>query len=125
MRLPGGPRYNLELINGIQNPLSGVRIVIDKSETVKIVGWAVDEQAQQQAGGVEVRIDGKPYPAQFGMVRADVAAAFHMPSYEKSGYTFALPAAQLGTGRHMLSIRVISHDGKSYLEGNPVSFQVT
>jgi len=124
-RLPGLPKYNLELVNGIQNPLMGVPIAVNKSDTLRLTGWAVDGDAKQAASGVEVRIDGDPYQATFGANRADVAAANKVAGYQKSGFTLALPAARLGTGKHVLAIRVISHDGKSYHEGTEVAFKVT
>ena len=119
------PTYNLELVSGIPNPLSGARLAIHKTDILKIEGWAVDGSAHDQAGGVEVRVDGKPYQAQYGNNRPDVATAYHVPSYQKSGFILALPASQVGTGKHTLSIRVISHDSKSYFEGVTVSFEVT
>src|SRR5450432_1636207 len=44
--------------------------------TVRISGWALDPAGMRT---VEIRLDGHPYPARYGIARADVAQV-------KSGY---------------------------------------
>jgi hypothetical protein len=85
------------------------------SGTFRVSGWALDP-AGATAGGVEVVVDGKPFVTNYGLSRPDVAAYFQSPSYEKSGFSFSMPAGQLMRGMHRFSIRIIDRAGRAYFE---------
>ncbi len=71
-----------------------------------------DAEAEDTAGGVYVVIDGKPFPAFYGMSRKEVAERLGAPVYEYSGFERAIPISELGPGVHELSIIVVTHDEK-------------
>ena len=82
--------------------------------TVKVVGWALDPAGVR---AVEVRLDGKPFPALLGIARPDVAQA--RPGYPDSavaGFAFAGDfSAELAgdpAPRHSLTIVAVSRDGR-------------
>jgi len=87
-------------------------------------GWAVDNQNNVPAGGVDIAIDGQPFRTQYGVERPDVAAHFNLPAYTKTGFQFLIPAGALSAGQHKLTVRVISSDGKTYRESAPVALVV-
>lgn len=80
---------------------------------IYIKGWALDPAGIE---GVEVRFDGKPYPARYGIVRADVARAKPgFPDSAASGFEFtgdfSDELAARSPGRHELSIVAIGRRG--------------
>ncbi len=77
--------------------------------SVYIAGWALDRSGIQ---GVEVRLDGKPYAARYGVRRADVAQA--VPGYPDSsaaGFEFTGDFSPLEPVRHELSIVAVDSAG--------------
>jgi hypothetical protein len=93
-------------------------------EKFKIVGWAVDRQAKDTAGGVEVIIDDAAFVAGYGNPRPDVSAAFGVPAYGNSGYVIELLGQQFSPGSHNLLIRVLTHDRKAYWEVGPYTINL-
>ncbi len=81
---------------------------------VKILGWAVDPDARLAAGALYVEIDGKAYPAEYGINRRDVVDAFHTEAYAFSGYLCRVPVSALGPGQHTLALIILSNDKKTY-----------
>jgi hypothetical protein len=90
--------------------------VPDTRGYVHIQGWAVVDGAP--AGGVVVELDGKPYPAEYGRPRSDVAAIFHTPGAVKSGFEFSVPVWDLGKNWHVLSLKILAADGSGYYDGS-------
>jgi hypothetical protein len=93
-------------------------VVISKEESfINITGWAVDTDAKDVAGGVYVDVDGRLFPAFYGIDtkgRKHVGDLFESPSYRYSGFERAIPLSKIGTGTHTLSVIVLANDRKSY-----------
>jgi hypothetical protein len=87
-------------------------------------GWAFDSANNNVAGGVQLRIDGKVFPAYYGLSRRDVADRFKNPRLEFSGFSACLPLRSIGTGSHKLAISVLSHDGRALFRPQQMGFQL-
>jgi hypothetical protein len=80
-------------------------------------GWATDQQAQREAGGVIVTIDGKTDVAMMnGGERPDVVKFLKSPDYLKSGFTGTINTANLEQGVHTLTFKVLTADKTRYYE---------
>jgi hypothetical protein len=123
-RSEGEPLYYLDRVGDVVSPLTRPSLTVSLLGNLTASGWAVDQQSQAEAGGVDVAIDGKPYRAQYGLDRPDVADYFKVPAYAKSGYTITIPAIAVGRGKHQLAVRVISKDGTTYREGSRLVIEV-
>lgn len=82
-------------------------------------GWAAD------ARGVFVSVDGiHHFQAVYGDERPDVAGRLGAAQL-RSGFDLLLPTDQLAPGRHSLTIKIVSSDGRSYFEPRqPVIFEI-
>ena len=77
---------------------------------VQISGWALDPDGIR---GVEIRVDGKPYAARYGVTRADVAQVKPgYPDSAASGFAFEGDFAPLTPERHELAIVAINRAGQ-------------
>jgi hypothetical protein len=81
---------------------------------VDVTGWAVDAEAEKPAGGVYVRMNGRLFPAFYGLKQGGVAQQFGVPAYSRSGFEAAVSVLGAGPGTHELDLFVLSHDRKSY-----------
>ncbi len=109
-------KYFLDNAGTVADPFSHQPLQVSAGTDLKFRGWAVDDKAQALAGGVEIAVDGKPVKAQYQLNRQDVADAQHNPAYANSGFEAKLPTKELGRGRHLCTIRIISHSGDTYYE---------
>jgi hypothetical protein len=116
------PLYNIERIGELTAPLSVTDVRIPGSGDMVVMGWAVDPINKDAGSGVDVVIDNVPYLATSAIERRDVSTQFAIPGYRFSGYSFLIPASALGKGTHHVSIRVVSRDGKSYIESPAMKF---
>jgi hypothetical protein len=99
-------------------------IEIAGKKDLLITGWAVDDRAKLPAGGVEVNIDGKLYPAVYGLDRPDVAKAYDIPAYRMSGFKASIPFADIGKGEHAMALKVYTNDKKKYFSsGEKIKFK--
>lgn len=80
----------------------------------EISGWAVDGPAGRPAAGVVVVIDGREFPATYGSDRQDVGKHFGNQVMAPSGFAVTLKGDDLAPGRHTLTIRVVSADGRGF-----------
>jgi len=88
-----------------------------KEQSVILQGWMVDEKAGKSAGGVFVNVDGRfDVPALYGFDRSDVAKYYNIGDYKSSGFNVIIPASLLGKGKHALTLKVVTADGKGYYE---------
>ena len=115
--LPYETDYTIDTIGNVtisnkQRPLPVIEIAGKKN--LLITGWAVDDRAKLLAGGVEVNIDGKLYPAIYGLDRPDVAKACEIPAYRMSGFNASIPLADVGKGEHFLALKILTNDKKNY-----------
>jgi hypothetical protein len=85
-----------------------------EAQFVTVTGWAVDAWAKEAAGGVYIDVDGKIFPAYYGLERGDVAQVFKEPAYHYSGFEGSIRASKLGEGMHALSIVVLTSDKERY-----------
>ncbi|MGH8315571.1 MAG: hypothetical protein ACRETU_10535, partial [Steroidobacterales bacterium] len=97
---------HVDAIGSIDTPPD--EAIVDTS--LRVSGWAL------AAGGierVEIRIDGRPYIARYGIARPDVAAV--KPGYPDSlaaGFEFSGDFAQLDLVRHQISVVAIDRGGR-------------
>jgi hypothetical protein len=73
---------------------------------VSITGWALDAASGRAARKVYVLVDDGIYPAVMRQYRAGMV--------ERAGFTRFIPSEDVGPGRHLLAIAVLSADGRSY-----------
>ena len=110
-----GTRYSVDAVGPVTPPSRSPSIEVPVKDTV-VAGWAVDDLSKSAAANVDVVLDHVPYAAHYGLPRKDVAASLNNPGYEYSGFQYTIPASQLTKGIHVFAIRVVSADGKSYVE---------
>ena len=115
--LPYETSYSIDIVGDVpiynkQRPLPIIKI--GRKKDLLITGWAVDDRAKLPAGGVEVNIDGKLYPAIYGLDRPDVAKACEIPAYRMSGFKASIPLADVGKGEHFLALKILTNDKKAY-----------
>jgi hypothetical protein len=123
-RLTGGPLWNIESVGPVNNAFEKKTFDLPAHGKFEIAGWAVDQEAQAAAGGVEVVIDGTPFPAQYGTPRPDVAAAYKNPSYANAGYSFMLDTGTLAPGSHTAFVRVLNSSRKGFWEAGPYTLNL-
>lgn len=110
----GSTLFSLEAINEIRAPQPAVPIVVNasKQQTVTLVGWAVDKQANGAASAVFITVDGKlDIPALYGLDREDVANGFKNPNFRYSGFVASFASSILSKGIHTLSLKIVAADG--------------
>ena len=94
--------------------------VSQQENTLVILGWAVDQHAQNTAGGVFVNIDGQiDIPALYGQDRPDIATRFGENRYRFSGFLASFSTSVVGEGQHVLSLKIVTADRKGYYEADP------
>jgi hypothetical protein len=116
LSLAGSTRFAVDVINDQASPQNMV-IEAKHGDGIYIAGWAIDDQAQSEAGGVFVELDNQlVIPAQYGLERPDVAAHFRNERYRSSGFSVFFAASALEKGRHTLSLKVIAADQRGYYD---------
>jgi len=97
---------------------SGV-IAISEREVVEVKapagylemrGWAVN------VSSVYVQLDGKLYPATYGLPRQDISILYRTPESANSGFNWAYPSWKLGTTVHELSLKMLAPNGSGYYD---------
>ena len=109
--------FTVDSVNKEILPPDGSTIVVNSvaGDVITIKGWAVDTAAQRAAGGVFINIDGQADVAAVrGLPRPDVGAWFKNPSFNNAGFQARLSAKGLGTGRHVLTVKILTTDRSSY-----------
>ena len=83
--------------------------------TLHVSGWTL---APDGIRGVEVRVDGSRYPAQYGIVRADVAREKPgFPDTPAAGFAFDGEFASSAPERHDVTVVAISRSGRETVLG--------
>jgi hypothetical protein len=83
--------------------------------TIHVSGWTL---APDGIRGVEVRVDGRPYAAQYGIPRADVAREKPgFPDTAAAGFAFDGDFAELAAERHDVAVVAISKTGRETVVG--------
>lgn len=91
-------------------------IVPQRASFIELTGWAVDADNESAAGGLDLDLDGRLFPAFYGEERQDVASSSGVPSYRYSGFERALPVSEVGAGAHELSVVVLTSDRRGYYQ---------
>ncbi|HEX8009351.1 MAG TPA: hypothetical protein VF814_00165 [Casimicrobiaceae bacterium] len=108
---PSSPAAPAVTIGAIDTP-SAEAIV---GTAVHVSGWALDPEGVRS---VEVRVDGKPYPAKYGIPRPDVAQVKPgFPDSAASGFAFDGEFGGLAPERHDLAVVAISRSGRETVLG--------
>ena len=116
--------YNIEHVGDVVQPAPDTVVPFQIAADLDVDGWAVDERNKVSPGGIDVVVDGKHYPATYGIARPDVVTHFKNHgapgAYIGSGFACKIPGAQIGPGSHVLAIHVITGDAKGYYVTAPV-----
>lgn len=123
-KLPGATSWNIESVGPVNEAFKYKTFQVPGRGRIPITGWAVDNQAKAAAGGVEISVDGTLYVAQYGNPRPDVADAFGVPAYTKSGYTADLSGGQFAAGTHTMFVRILTQDKKAFWEIGPYTMEI-
>ena len=77
---------------------------------LRISGWAL---APEGIGRVEIRVDGRPYAARYGITRPDVAAVKSgYPDSSAAGFEFSGDFANLDPIRHAINVVAVDRSGR-------------
>ena len=115
--------FALEKVNDQQTPPFVVNS--NQEETIKIMGWAVDRQANDAASAVFIKIDGKLIvPTVYGLDRQDVANHLGSSRFEFCGYIAVFSSAILGAGQHTMSLIIVSTDEVHYYYERQVAYLI-
>ena len=123
-RTQRAPRYYVDQIGALPNPVVERAVEVAASATLNINGWAADPDARMPLPAIDIVIDSVPYAATYGMERPDVASYLKRPDLTKSGFLFVVPASQLSPGAHTISLRIVCPDNKSYFEAPPYQVMI-
>lgn len=78
--------------------------------TLRVAGWALDRDGVER---VEIRIDGRSYPAHYGVARPDVAAARPgFPDAAAAGFDFVGEVGEVDPARHPFTVVAINRRGR-------------
>jgi hypothetical protein len=103
-------------VNGVSWPLPRVRpLALPVDQSIQVKGWAVDARENRLAHGAFLAVDDKWYfPVKLGLARFDVADLLENRAFALSGYEAVIPAGALPPGRHVMTLRVLARDERSY-----------
>jgi hypothetical protein len=120
---PQAGRYEVTRLRLPEASLGVGRLQPDR---VAVVGWAIDDQAAAPATTVFIDVDGRPFSqAVYGDDSPQAAAAMGSPRYAHCGFDVILDTTRLTPGPHLLTVRVVSADGRRlYAPGPPLEFVV-
>ncbi len=106
------PAASVDVIGSVDTPVD--EAVVDTS--LRVSGWALGAAGIDH---VEIRIDGRPYAAHYGVARPDVAAV--KPGYPDSasaGFEFSGEFPQLDPVRHAITVVAIDRAGHETVLAN-------
>jgi hypothetical protein len=116
--------FSLDHAGAAQDPLNRRPAVTSADQPIRLDGFGFDPVAKAPAKGVDVVVDGKAYGTAYGAARPDVASYTKTPGLAKVGFSTTLPPGALAPGPHIVVVRVVAADGKSYYEGVAIPFAV-
>ena len=105
-------------------PMDVTSIHLDRSDDVKLSGWAINGDRKALASEVDLMVDGSIYKVSYGFPRPDVAAAYKQPALVNCGFSAAFPAETMGLGNHRIALRVMGEDKKSYYQSPDIAVSV-
>jgi hypothetical protein len=83
---------------------------------LRIVGWCADPQTHEPGAELIAIVDRTrriDFTTGYRIARPDVAKYYAAPAMRATGFTLALPAREIGAGRHEIAIAVVTADGGS------------
>lgn len=116
-RLESSTKYAVDVINGKVVSSAKQPIIISGSK-ISILGWAIDFPAATVASKVMVEINNKLYPCSYGINRPDVAKFFNNNELENCGWRIDIPTNNVGKGKFILTLIIVSKSGLSYYEAD-------
>ena len=123
--------YEIETVAGGKVDRRDPPIVVSgEKSSVRVAGWAVDANNEKPAGGVYIKIDDRLFPALYGRSlypgpdknetkRFSVPPRLGAQSYEFSGFEQSIPVSEIGTGKHKMSLVVVTNDRERYYRPEP------
>jgi len=96
-----------------------------ENDFLDISGWAVDPEIEDTAAGVFIEVDGRIYPAYYGLDRPDVAKYYDNGNYRYSGYVGYIRFSDMGIGVHDIEIKILSKDKKTYYDAETFKLYLT
>lgn len=121
---PEAPGFYLDTIGAAVDPVNHQPAVTPGAKPIHIAGFGFDPVSRLPAKGVDILIDGKPYPTTYGSPRKDVPRYTKVDALLPVGFSATLPPGALDNGEHILAARVIAADGSGYFESPQFKFQV-
>ena len=127
-RLERDPRPSVCTVDDVKgvrpDPLGRVTLPAGTT-SLSSAGWCIDQVASSAAGGVYFLIDGRAYPAFYGVKRNDVASFFHRDAYAHAGYVSWVVTGRLAPGPHTFAVMALSHDRRrAFAPTEPLDIQI-
>ena len=96
-----------------------------KSGRLMVDGWATDVEGTGMVGGVILEIDGRPYPACYGLRLDDATRNQKDIRVMNSGFARVFSVRALGKGEHLLNVRVLTRDRSAFFASPaPTTFRL-
>jgi hypothetical protein len=105
------PTFRVEAVNGA--PFEGKTAIARADPVVVVDGWVVDRAAGAPASEVRVALDEIEVPARYPLLRKDVARSLGNPAFAESEFQAYFVASHVGKGRHRITLRIVSADGRA------------
>lgn len=106
--------FAFETCNGQKIHANTITMDKKREPMTTIEGWAVDTLAQSEAYKVFLTVDGRDIPAFYYMERPDIVRHFKNENYRFSGFSVSFSNTMLNQGTHILALKIVSADNKSY-----------
>jgi hypothetical protein len=92
-----------------------IAVDLGRTETITIIGWAVDSRAGGLASAVFVTFDGTlDIPTLYGLDRVDVANAFSNPNFRFSGFLASFSSSILRAGEHTMTLKIVGKSEQNF-----------
>ncbi len=96
--------------------------LLNRETDVSISGWAFDTHSGAPASAVWIFIDGKPFiRAAYGLNRPEVGNSAEKRETARTGFAAVFSPKQLESGRHEVTLKVISSDAQRCFDSGPVA----
>jgi membrane protease YdiL (CAAX protease family) len=101
--------YAVDRVNGKPASRKYQPIEIGKTEKVITVnGWVAGKNSTVE--NVSIILSKNEFVCKYGIKRKDVAAAFHNPQYEYSGFHVNIPVSDMKPGTYYLKLKILLKD---------------
>lgn len=125
-QLAGDPRPGRYEVTRLRLPEATLGVGRLQPDRIAVLGWAIDAPAASPAKTVFVDVDGMPFQqAVYGDDSPQAVSVLGSERYGRCGFDAILDSTRLTPGAHLLTVRVVSADGRRlYGPGLPIQFQV-